>query len=373
MFRNLKILIALLLMAGLALVAVKTVKKKKAALERLSPPQVSPLPVEVVRVKVGPLLVTEHYLGEIRPVLSARLSSRITGYLLEVRKYEGDPVKKGEVLARIDDRKIRAQMGALSAQISAAETEFLTRKHIYERDRTLFENQAISREAYELSKAAFENAKARLAALKKELSAVKSDLAYTMIQAPFSGLVSHRFREPGELVLPGIPILEIEAPEEGYRIFVRVPQRKAAYIKEGSKAVLSEGRRRLSVSVFRVHPAVSENGLATVEIRVAERPFGLPSGAKVGVDLVMKEVQGAIVPLKSLLETTEKTYVFLAKTEEGDLASVRSVPVMVLGRNGNLVAVSGRISEGDWVIVAEESTLLRLHEGMKVQVTEKAK
>jgi len=81
--------------------------------------------------------------------------------------------------------------------------------------------------------------------------------------------------------------------------------------------------------------------------------------AEAGVDLVMK--------------TTEKTYVFLAKTEQGDLASVRSVPVMVLGRNGDLVAVSGRLSEGDWVIVAEESTLLRLHEGMKVQVTEKAK
>ena len=195
--------------------------------------------------------------------------------------------------------------------------------------------------------------------MKKELSAVKSDLAYATIQAPFSGLVSHRFREPGDLVLPGIPILEIESPEKGYRIFVRVPQRKAAYIREGSKAILSEGRRRLSVSVFRVHPAVSENGLATVELRVAERPFGLPSGAKVGADLVMK--------------TTEKTYVFLAKTEQGDLASVRSVPVMVLGRNGDLVAVSGRLSEGDWVIVAEESTLLRLHEGMKVQVTEKAK
>ncbi|HIE33356.1 MAG TPA: biotin/lipoyl-binding protein, partial [Thermodesulfobacteriaceae bacterium] len=80
-----------------------------------------------------------------RAAEAARFSSRITGYLLEVRKYEGDPVKKGEVLARIDDRKIRAQMGALSAQISAAETEFFTRKHIYERDRTLFENQAISR------------------------------------------------------------------------------------------------------------------------------------------------------------------------------------------------------------------------------------
>lgn len=371
MFRNLKTLVALLLIAGLALVAIKTVQKKKAALKSLPPSQVAPLPVEVVRVRFGPLFSTEHYLGEIKPVLSVRLASRITGYLLEVRKYEGDPVKRGEVLARIDDRKIRAQMEALSTQISAAETEVITRKHIYERDRVLFENQALSREAYELSKAAFKNAEAKLIALKKDLSAVKSDLIYTTIKAPFSGLVSRRFKEPGDLLLPGVPILEIESPEKGYRIFVRIPQRKAACIKEGGKAFLSEGRRKILTSVFRVHPAVSEHGLATIEIRVSERPFGLPSGAKVGVDLVIKEVRGALVPLKALLETTKNTYVFRAHSEEGKIASVEIVPVKVLGRDRDLVAVSGKLSKGDRIIVAEEATLLRLHEGMKVRVIER--
>ncbi|HIE33355.1 MAG TPA: hypothetical protein EYP81_04840 [Thermodesulfobacteriaceae bacterium] len=62
---------------------------------------------------------------------------------------------------------------------------------------------------------------------------MKSDLAYATIQAPFSGLVSHRFREAGDLVLPGIPILEIESPEKGYRIFVRVPPEESRLHKGG--------------------------------------------------------------------------------------------------------------------------------------------
>lgn len=373
MRRTLKILLVLILTAGLIAVAVKTIRKRKTTLKRLSPARVAPLPVEVARVKTGNLPVTEHYLGEIRPVLSARLSSRITGYLLEVRKYEGDPVKKGEVLARVDDGKIRARMRALSAQISAAETEFLTRKHIYERDRTLFENRALSREAYELSRTALENARARLVSLQEELSALKSDLAYTVIRAPFSGVVSRRLKEPGDLVLPGTPILEIEAPEAGYRIFVRVPQGKAARFGPGTRAILSEDGKILSASVFRVHPAVGEGGLATVEIRIPERPFGLPSGSRIGVDLVLEEVQGVIVPLASLLETTERSYVFLAEPRGNGLASVHIVPVRVRGRHGERVAVSGELSAGELVIVAGEATLLKLHEGMKVRLIERGR
>jgi len=106
-----------------------------------------------------------------------------------------------------------------------------------------------------------------------------------------------------------------------------------------------------------------------VEIRVAKRPFGLPSGARVGVDLVIREIpRAAVVPLKSLLENVDRAYVFRLRPEKGELARVEVVPVRVLGRSGEEVAVSGELSAGDLVAVAEESTLLRLHPGELVRM-----
>ncbi|RUM89093.1 MAG: hypothetical protein DSZ24_02025 [Thermodesulfatator sp.] len=102
-----------LVLALFAAGGVRLIKRRREALRRLPPPRTAPLPLTVAQVRVGSLEVTEHYLGLIRPLLSARLSSRLSGYLLEVRKYEGDPVKKGEVLARIDDHELRARIEGL--------------------------------------------------------------------------------------------------------------------------------------------------------------------------------------------------------------------------------------------------------------------
>ncbi|QJA06522.1 efflux RND transporter periplasmic adaptor subunit [Thermosulfurimonas marina] len=359
------VFVLILLVAG----GVRLIKRRRAALRKLPPPQAAPLPLEAARVQVGPFEVTEHYLGEIRPFLSARLSSRLSGYLLEVRKYEGDPVRKSEVLARIDDHELQARIQSLERQVAAAEAEFLARKHTFERDRVLYQNRAISQEAFENSRAAFKKAEATLHTLRAELASARADLTYTLIRAPFSGVITRRLKEPGDLVTPGTPILEMEAPEKGYRIFVSVPQARAAALRAGTRAYLREDRQRLPVKVFRVHPAVGAGELATVEIRVAKRPFGLPSGARVGVDLVVKDLpRAAIVPLKSLLENVNRAYVFRLRPEKGALAQVEVVPVRVLGRSGERVAVSGALSQGDLVAVAEESTLLRLHPGEVVRV-----
>ncbi|MBX6422780.1 efflux RND transporter periplasmic adaptor subunit [Thermosulfurimonas sp. F29] len=355
-----------LLVAGLAIVfAVQKVREKRAALRRLPPPRRAPLPVEVAPIRRGKLLLTEHYLGEIRPLLSARISSRLSGYLLSLTKYEGDRVEKGEVLARIDDAPIRARIASLRARIEAARVSYLTRKRIFERDRVLYREKAISEEAFELSESAFRETAARLETLRAELSAAENDLTYTVIRAPFSGVVTARLAEPGDMVVPGKALLVIEAPSRGYRVLVGVPQRMAVRFRPGAPAFLTEGERRLAVRIFRVHPAVGEGGLATVEIRLPSRPFGLPSGARVGVDLATGEAEGFIVPLRALLETTKGAYVFTVERGEGGFR-VRVVRVKVRGRSGGEVVLSGDLSPGVPVVVAEESTLLRLHEGEEV-------
>ncbi len=366
-----KRLIVFFIILSIVALAIIKVRQKKEELARLKPVPVFPLPVEVADVRMGSLPVTEHYLGEIRPVLSARISSRVTGYLLEMNKYEGDRIKKGEIIAKIDPRQIRDRIRAIKADIEGAKSDMLTKKHICKRDWVLYKNKAMSKEEYEVSKAAYDLALSRLKRLEYELSSAETDLSYALIKAPFDGVVLKRLHEPGDLITPGVPIVEIEAPAQGYRIIVRVPQASISKLSPDNPAYLVEGKQRIKARIYSLHPAVETGTLGAVEIRTKERPFGLPTYGRVGVDLVVSMPYGAIVPLRSLLENVNASYVFVArpiKTTKKGLARVHIVPVEVLGRSGELIVVRSKegLKSGDKVICADESILLRLHEGQKV-------
>ncbi len=352
----LTILVILALVAG----AARLVKMKKAALEKTPPPPKVPLPVKTALVKKGRLEIREHYLGTIRPLRSASLSTKLTGYLLKVTKYEGDPVKKGELLVEIEAKGLLTRLATLKAELNAAQSDLLTREAILRRNQKLLAHEAISQEAFDLSKSAFELAKARVVQLRQEMAAVKADLTYARITAPFSGVVTKRFKDPGDLATPGTPILELEDPQAGYRVLVKIPQEKAGLLARGTKAYLTLGKRRQAARVFRVHPAVGEEALATAEIRLKERPFGLPSGASVGVDLVFKEPEGFVLPLKALVPGKNPA-VYVVREERLVL-----VPVEVLGQSADQVVLKGKLVPGEPVVVGDPGLLLRLHPGQRV-------
>jgi len=367
--RIVKILFIILIIAAIVSLAVYKVKKKKEELAHLKPIKKAPLPVETAKVRIGILPITEHYLGEIRPVLSARISSRISGYLFEMNKYEGDQVKKGEIVARIDPRQIRERISSIEAEIEGARSDVITKRHIYERDKELYKNKAVSKEKFEISRNAYILALSRLRRLEAELKSAKIDLSYADIRAPFDGVVLKRLSEPGDLIVPGKPIIEIEAPAKGYRILVRVPESLISKLKSKGDAYIVEGGRRIKTKIYKVHPAVETGTLGTVEIRLPYRPFGLPTYGRVGVDIVVSKAYGAIVPLRALLENVKKSYVFVAIPEKGNIGRVHVVPVRIIGRSGEEAVVKGDLKENDLVICADESILLRLYEGEKVYIS----
>ncbi len=350
----------ILALIGLLFGGIILVKAKKKALKETPLPLKAPLPVEIVKVKQDRLEILEHYLGTIVPIRKAVISTKLFGYILKLPKYEGDVVKAGEVLVEIEAKGLRARLSSLSAELLAAENELLTRKKIFLRNKELLAHEAISREAYELSQSAYELAKAKVKKLRQEIAAIKADLSYAKIVAPFSGVVTRRFKEPRELAAPGIPLLEIEDPQSGYRILVKIPQEKAPKLIKGAKAYLTLGKRKILASVFQVHPAVGNQALATVEIRLKKRPFSLPSGASVGVDLVLGCPEGFIIPVRALASGKRKA-VYVVRN--GHLVLV---PVKVLGKSQDLFVCKGELSPGESVVVGDPGLLLRLAPGMRV-------
>jgi RND family efflux transporter MFP subunit len=377
MKRNILIaVICIILVAGAAIVILKA--RKIAALPK---PQVVPPAVQVAPAAKGSLEITAHYLGSIEPFTRSDLSARIAGNILSISKREGDLVRQGEEVVVIDDRELADRSTAVQSEVLAtqqklagAKSAYETQKSVYERDVALMKIGAISQEALERSRATLDGVKATVDAYEESIKGLSMNSAvartqagYAHITAPFNGIVSKRWSDPGDLAVPGKPILTIEK-RSPYKVLAQVPQEDLAEIRRGTRVYLTSGEGRLQASVNRVYPALGKNMLATVEVLTRTSPFNLPSASTVGFDLVTKQVKGLIVPDQAVVKTDKGIFVYQVKD-----GLVHIVPVTLLGMGNGKAAISGGVTPDDQVAVAQENKLFTLVEGGKVTLAEQEK
>lgn len=369
------LIVALLIVAA----AVLFLKNKGKKLTNLPKPQTPPPTVQVAPVTQATLEVTSHYLATIEPFNKSDLSPRITGAILSITKREGDQVRAGELLVTIDDRELQDRTVAVNADLLAtrqrlagAESAYTTQKSVYGRDETLFKAGAISKEALERSRATLDSARAVVDAFQESLKGLamntkmaRTQAGYARITAPFNGVVSKRWAEPGDLAAPGKAILTVEKTSS-YKILAQVPQEELAGIRSGSSVKLTNGSQSIAARVNRIYPSLGKNMLATVEAVTPSSPFNLPSSATVGFDIVTKKVEGLTVPAQAVVKTGQGIFVYQVKD-----GIVRIVPVKLLGMGNGSAAISGEIEAGALVAVGQENKLLTLSEGSKVSVADK--
>ena len=363
--------IAIVLIAGATFLIIK----KQHDVASLPKPVANLQTVQTAVVARGNLEVTTHYLGVMESYTRSDLSARISGNILTINKREGDSIGLGELLVVIDDRELTDRAQAVDAEARAtqqrligAKSAYETQKSIYERDVSLYSDGAISKEALERSRAAFDGAQATLSAfqeslqgMKKSTTAAQTQADYAKIYAPFAGMVSKRWSDPGDLAVPGKPILTVEKSSP-CKVVVQIPQEEINRVKKGTKVYLLNGDQRLTAMVDRIYPALGKNLLGAVEIILNARPFNLPSGSTVGVDLVVNQVAGFLVPENAVVKTSQGAFIYVL-----DKNIVRIRPVSLLGTNAGQTAVSGPVRVGDIIAVGQENRLLSLKEGSTVQ------
>jgi RND family efflux transporter MFP subunit len=357
-----------------AVAAVFLIIMKKHEIASLPKPQSYKQTIQTSLISQGTLETTTHYLGIIESYARADLSARISGNILTVNKREGDPVHQDELVAVIDDRELSDRALAINSEalatkerLAGAKSTYDTQKSIYERDVMLYKEGAISKEALERSKAAYDGAQATMYAagetlqgLQRSTAAARTQTGYAHIYAPFGGIVVKRWSEPGDLAVPGKPILSIEKLSP-CKVVIQVPQEEVSKIRKGTKTYLRTGQQSLTTAVSRVYPSLSKNLLGSVEIILPSSPFSLPSGSSVGVDFVTNEVTGLIVPENALVKTGKGTFIYLI---DKDIVRIRTVDL--LGTGMGRAAVSGPINAGNRVAVGQENKLLGLAEGTAI-------
>jgi RND family efflux transporter MFP subunit len=192
------------------------------------------------------------------------------------------------------------------------------------------------------------------------LQSAKTWRSYADVPAPYSGVVTARLVEPGDLAAPGKPLFTIQVPG-AVKVISKLSQENLGRIAVGGEVTLSFTGRSLRAKTSRIHPSLDGSHLGTVETDLPEPPFGLKPGATVAARYAAEPASGLVVPADSLLQGLHETLVVRVREGKAD-----PVPVTVVSQTGSAATVSGPIQPGDVVVRGLPSELMALTAGTPV-------
>ena len=170
--------------------------------------------------------------GSVRSRLAVKIAPKLNARIIEIPVHPGDHLKKGEVIARLDDRDLLAAYHAANAAHSAAQAQAMHAKSEENRIIDLYNKQAATRQNYDavLAQAKSAQAMANQAASSAQQSKVM--LGENVLYAPFDGVVGERLQEPGDMGMPNQPIITFLKPDD-LRLDVAIADRCATMVKLG--------------------------------------------------------------------------------------------------------------------------------------------
>ena len=191
------------------------------------PPGLSPLAkesrssdtVSVEKRQVDDILA---WPGTVKSRIVANIAPKTTARILEIKVNAGDKVKKGDVIARLDERDIKAQENAALAALASANAQASRALADEQRTRSLYSKEAATRESFDAVVARAKEAQAGVSQASSAITEIRSHLADALLVAPFDGTVVKRLKEPGDMGLPGVPIVSLQTPQ-GLRLEADVP------------------------------------------------------------------------------------------------------------------------------------------------------
>lgn len=264
--------------------------------------------------------------GIVEAVQQADLTAQTAGRVTVVNVDVNDRVASGDVLLRLTAVEQQAGANTARAQLRAAEAAAAEADANYRRFAALGSGQYVSRAQIDQARATRDSAAAARDAARAQLAQAGQQAEYTVVRAPFAGLVSARRVEPGESVAPGQPLMSVYAPG-ALRIEVQVPQSEADAIRaaDAASVVLGDGRR-VDAAELVVFPA-ADAATHSVGVRVSLPDLAQPPApgatAKVVFPIDAGVAVGAVqVPRSAVVQRGEVSGVYVVA---GDRLSLRQL------------------------------------------------
>ena len=305
-------------------------------------------PLAVAPVEYRQVAQTYSAEGLVEATRQSTVSAQIAGRVKEVNFDVGDRVSRGQVILRIDEREAVQAQAASQAQVLQAQANVQIAKSTFDRSKQLLAQKFISQAALDKAQADYKVALAQAAA--SEAGAGQASLAhgYTAVVAPYSGVVSARMVELGEMVMPGKPLMTGFDPAE-MRVVVSVPQYKMTDIGVAPEAMVEVPslNRWIKAASTRVQPIADVRTHSTqVRVYLPANEAGLYPGMFVRAHFVVGKVKKLVVPASAVLRRSEVVAAFVVDAKGA--ASLRQIRVSEAAAEGFVEVLSG-LKEGEKV------------------------
>jgi membrane fusion protein, multidrug efflux system len=279
------------------------------------------------------------------------LKSEATGRITRINFQEGSKVQKGQLLVKIDDDELQAQLRQLEFDLG------LARQDEYRKSR-LLEVKGISQEEHDASRL-------RVSDLESQIDLLKTRIDKTMIVAPFTGQIGLRYASEGAYMTPGTSVALL-VQIDPLKIEFSIPERYAGYVKTGQSIEFKiSGREKIfQGKVYAQEPRIDPT-TRTLRIRaLSSNPKGeLVPGTFASVTLKLDRIEDALmVPTQVVIPRMEGQDVFVYRN-----GKAQKVPVETGTRLRSTIQISSGLQPGDTVIT---TGLLVLRDQMDVSIAQ---
>ncbi|MCF4101149.1 efflux RND transporter periplasmic adaptor subunit [Gillisia sp. M10.2A] len=229
--------------------------------------------------------------GKIEAANSANLSTRMMGFVNDIKVKVGDTVQKGALLVVINNTELSAKKAQVSAGVVEATAAYNNAFKDYQRYTNLFASASATQKELDDVTAQFEMAKARLEAAKQMENEVASQFSYSNIRAPFKGVVTDKFIEKGAMANPGAPLVALESLGN-YQVVAMVPENEISQLSTGAKVKIFINSLNTSVAgeIIEISPSSRNTGSQyLVKISLQEEKAELLSGMYASVQFPVEQ------------------------------------------------------------------------------------
>jgi membrane fusion protein, multidrug efflux system len=353
MNKKLRTIITVILIIFLAVIVLYP-KFKPFLAQKLKGQKTGQVPIRQMQQKLnatGYLIVSTHLselvnpTGTLRPDEEVDLSFETSGKIVGINFTEGTKVKKGDLLAKINDKPLQAQLEKLQAEIKMAEAKEF-------RQRSLLDKDAISKESYD-------QILTDVQTIRADINLIEARISETELRAPFDGIIGLRYISEGAYTNSSTKIARL-IKTSPIKIEFSIPEKYASEINIGYPITFNVDGIIYPATVYAIDPKIDINTrVISLRALYPNKKEELKPGRYTGITLELSKIDNAIaIPTEALIPEMEGEKVFIYKN-----GKAQSVKVTTGLRTESRIQIKDGLKLGDTLLV---TGILQLRQNLQI-------
>lgn len=322
-------------------------------------PSITLAPTDVATIGLTTIEDATALTGDLHPIETVDVRSRIEGDLTRVFVREGQQVAAGQLLAQFESSEQESSRMSAEADRTASQADLGNATWTLEQNEALFKAGAIAERDLKNAQQAVATSRARLAAANARLRTSGNLARDTRVLAPANGIIEKRYVEGGEHLARGAQLFSL-VQNGTLELAAAVPSRQASGVRVGQTVLFTADGRQFSGRVARLSPTIDPTTRAvTVYVQVPNAGGTLRGGTFATGRVVSRTLTGVIaVPTSALRQSQDKGAPFVYRID-GKTVNVATVQIGIVDDRQGMAQITDGLQAGDRVIVGNVGILGR--------------